>query len=421
MATIKAINATEILDSRGNPTIEATVTLSDGIQAVASVPSGASVGKYEALELRDNDKSRYNGLGVLTAVKNVNEIIGPKIVGLDPIKQGKIDELMIHLDGTEDKSKLGANAILAVSLAVCKAGAQAVRLPLYAYISSLIHGKVVNAFTKIPTPTFNIINGGKHGAGNLNFQEFHVVPATVKSYHDALQIGDEIYQKLKQVLIHRNAIHSVGDEGGFAPNLFTNQDALEAIMEAIRSTSYKFGFDIFLGLDLAASNFHKDNAYIIKDRPTQLSSDDFIEYLIDLHHNYRLLMLEDPLHEDDWKGWQKLTQEIGKEVLIVGDDLLATNPVRLKKAIAENACSAILVKPNQIGTVSETLAVIQIAQAHDIKVDISHRSGETNDTFIADFAVGVGADYVKFGAPARGERIGKYNRLLQIEKELKLA
>ena len=420
MVTIKTITAMEILDSRGNPTVETTLTLSDGNAVVASVPSGASVGKYEAVELRDGDLGHYNGLGVLKAVANVNEIIGPKLIGLDPVKQGKIDETMLLLDDTPNKSTLGANAILSVSLAVCKAAATAVQLPLYQYISELLGSKLPKTIDKMPTPTFNIINGGKHGAGNLDFQEFHIIPASIKSYHDSLQIGEDIYQKLKQVLIARNAIHSVGDEGGYAPNLYTNIDALEAVMEAIQTTKFKFGFDVFLGLDIAASNIKKEESYYIKDRPTALTTADFITYLIDLHHEYRLLMLEDPLAEDDWKGWQILTEKIGREVLIVGDDLLVTNPQRLKKAIADKACSAILVKPNQIGTMSETLQVIQIAKANDIKTVVSHRSGETNDTFIADLAVGVTADYVKFGAPARGERVAKYNRLLYIEKELKL-
>lgn len=421
MVTIKNIQALEILDSRGNPTVETTIGLSDGTVATASVPSGASLGKYEALELRDNDLARYGGMGVLKAVHNVNTVIAPKLVGMDTVKQGKIDETMLEIDGTHDKSKLGANSILSVSLAVCKGAAAAVKLPLYLYIAELIHATPPTSINRMPTPTFNIINGGAHGAGNLDMQEFHVVPATNKAYHEALRIGEEVYQKLKLVLIQKNAIHSVGDEGGFAPNLYTNLDAFEAMMEAIRLTPYAFGIEIFLGLDVAASHFKKDNTYTIKDRPTALSPGEFIEYLEDLHHDYRLLILEDPLSEDDWNGWQALTGKLGKEVLIVGDDLLATNPERLKKAITDQACSAILVKPNQIGTLSETLSVIQIARSADFKVIVSHRSGETNDTFIADLAVGVGADYVKFGAPARGERVAKYNRLLYIERDLKLA
>lgn len=418
MVTIKKIAAREIIDSRANPTIETKVILSDDSVGTVSIPSGASVGKYEAFELRDNDPQRYLGMGVLNAVKNVNELIGPKIIGQDPIRQGKIDEMLIQYDGTQNKSKLGANAVLSVSLAVCKAAAQAVNLPLYKYINVLLFGKE-QAINKIPIPIFNIINGGKHGAGNLDFQEFQVIPASTKSYHESLRLGVEVYQQLKKILIERNAIHSVGDEGGYAPNLFTNLDALEAIMEAIRTTKYKFGLEVFLGLDLASSHFKKDNLYYIKDRQTAFTSEEFIDFLINLHHDYHLLVLEDPLAEDDWKSWHNLLEKIGREVLLVGDDLLATNPERLKKAISEKVCSAILVKPNQIGTLSETLAVIKIAQSNDIKIDVSHRSGETNDTFISDLAVGINADYVKFGAPARGERVAKYNRLLEIEKELK--
>ncbi len=420
MSVIKYIRATEILDSRGNPTIETTVILSDGISATASIPSGASIGKYESVELRDQDVQRYNGMGVLKAVNNVNTIIAPKLTGQDIVKQGTIDEIMIQLDGTPNKSNLGANAILSVSLACCRAASVAVKLPLYKYISLLINKNVPMHVTKMPTPTFNIINGGKHGTGNLDIQEFHVAAATNKTYHDALRIGEEVYQKLKQVLKSRNAIISVGDEGGYTPNLYTNIDAVEAIMEAIRATSYKFGFEIFLGIDVAATNLFKENSYVIKDRPTPLSTDEFIDYLADMHKIYSLLILEDPLAEDDWYGWKKITQKMGKEVLIVGDDLLVTNPVRLKKAIDEKSCSAILIKPNQIGSLSETLAVILEAQKANFKVIVSHRSGETNDAFIADLAVGVTADYVKFGAPARGERVAKYNRLLEIESELKL-
>ncbi len=420
MAKIKSIIANEILDSRGNPTVETTLTLTDGSSVVASVPSGASVGKYEMVEIRDNDSSRYGGKGVLTAVRNVNEKIAPALLGQDPVKQGLIDETMIKMDGTENKSNLGANAILSVSIAVCKAAAVAVKLPLYAYINELISGKLPATVGHMPTPTFNVINGGKHGAGNLEFQEFHIVPASITPYHRCLQMGEEVYQKLKEVLAQRNAIHSVGDEGGFAPNLFNNADALEIIMEAIRGTKYKFGFEIFLGLDVAASNLRKEDRYFVRDKPTSLTTEEFIDYLSDIHHSYRLLLLEDPLSEDDWEGWQKLTQKIGREVLIIGDDLLATNPVRVRKAAAEKACSGILIKPNQIGTVSETLSVVKFSQANAMKVIVSHRSGETNDTFVADLAVGVNAQYVKFGAPARGERIAKYNRLLEIERELKL-
>lgn len=419
MSLIKSVSAREILDSRGNPTIETLVTLDNGIIASASVPSGTSVGKYEAFELRDRDPKRYEGMGVLKAINNVNNIIAPKIIGTDIMKQGQIDTTMIQLDGTVNKSNLGANSILSVSLAACRAAAITLKIPLFKYISMLITRSVTPAIAKIPAPTFNLINGGKHGAGNLDIQEFHVVTATNKTYHEAIEIGEEIYQQLKNVLITRNAVHSVGDEGGFAPNLYTNMDAMEILKEAITNTPYKFGFEIFFGIDVAASNLYKENSYFVKDSPTPLSTDDFIDYLKELHRNYNLLLLEDPLAEDDWYGWKKINQELGRDVLIVGDDLLVTNPSRLKKAIDENACSGILIKPNQIGTLSETLQVIIQAKKANFKIIVSHRSGETNDTFIADLAVGVAADYVKFGAPARGERVAKYNRLLEIEQELK--
>lgn len=421
MLVIKEIKATEILDSRGNPTVETTLILSDGSLVTAAVPSGASVGIYEAVELRDNDPKRYNGMGVLRAVASVNQVIGPKLKGQDIVKQGFIDKVMIDLDGTSDKSRLGANAILSVSLAVCKAGAVALKIPLYVYINELIQGQLPKSIDRMPTPTFNIINGGKHGSGNLDIQEFHVVPASIKPYHEALMMGEVVYQNLKQVLNKRKADHSVGDEGGFTPNLFTNLDALALIMEAIKTTTYKFGMEIFLGLDIAASYLRKENFYYIKDQNSPMKTEEFIEYLQNLHREYRLLILEDPLAEDDWSGWQLITKKMGEETYIVGDDLLATNPDRLKRAIAEKACTAILVKPNQIGTLSETLNVVRLARSGGLKIIVSHRSGETNDAFIADLAVGVGAEYVKFGAPARGERVAKYNRLLYIEKELKLA
>lgn len=420
MSKIKSLKASEILDSRGNPTVQTVVTLEDGSAGTASVPSGASLGKYEAVELRDGDRSRFGGLGVLKAVANVNQVIGPKLVGFEATSQGEIDKLMIDLDGTTDKSKLGSNSILSASLAVACAAATSGKMPLYRYLNVLFGQSLPTSIEKMPTPTFNIINGGKHGAGNLDFQEFHVVPATTKPYLEALRIGEEIYQTLKKVLTYRNAIHSVGDEGGFAPNLFTNLDALEAILESIKMTSHSFNRDVFLGLDVAATHFKIADGYQIKDRPIPLSSSEFVEYLQDLNNQYHILLLEDPLEEDDWEGWVTLTRALGPGTLVVGDDLLATNKERLNQAIREKACTAVLVKPNQAGTLTETLEVIKLARKGGLKIVISHRSGETNDTFIADLAVSVAAEYVKFGAPARGERVAKYNRLLEIEAELKL-
>ncbi len=415
---IYGIYAREILDSRGDPTVETQVVLESGYRGVASVPAGTSVGRYEAVEIRDRDQKRYDGMGVLKAVSNVNGQMFAKLKGMDAANQAGIDKTMLEMDGTADKHNLGSNAILSVSLASAAAVANARRLPLYRYINQLFNPYFATEIKRIPTPTFNIINGGKHGAGNLDFQEFHIVPASNKPYWLALEMGVEIYKSVMNILKYRNAIYSVGYEGGFAPNLFTNLDALEILTESIRATSYKFGIDIFFGLDLAANSFKKEYGYQIKDKPGVLNNADFIKYLLELHKNYRLLLLEDPLGEDDWAGWTEITRDLGKEVLIVGDDLLATNPQRLERAIKENACSAILAKPNQIGSLSEFFAVLAIAKKHDIKINVSHRSGETNDTFIADLAVGVQSEYVKFGAPARGERVAKYNRLLAIESEL---
>lgn len=416
---IYSITAREVLDSRGDPTVETTVVLMSGYRGTVSVPSGTSIGKYEAVELRDMDEKRFGGMGVLKAIQNVNGPINQKLHGMDAANQGLIDKTMVDLDGTPNKSKLGANAMLSVSLAVARATANHQKIPLYRYLNALANNGKPVPMTRIPTPIFNIINGGKHGAGNLDFQEFHLIPASNKLYHQALEIGAEVYRAVEKILIYRNAVHSVGYEGGFAPNLFTNVDAMEILLEAVRTTPYRFGVDVFFGLDVAATYFKSTRGYQIKDRSTTFQTDDFIEYFKKLHEKYRLLLLEDPLGEDDWEGWVKITRELGNDVLIVGDDLLATNPERLQRAITEKACSAILVKPNQIGTLSEFLAVIILAKQHDIKTVVSHRSGETNDSFIADLAVAVQSDYVKFGAPARGERVAKYNRLLQIEQELK--
>lgn len=417
---IYSVKAREILDSRGDPTVETTVILHSGYRGTASVPAGTSVGKYEAVDLRDHDEKRYGGMGVLTAVKNVNTTIAAKLVGMNATGQSQIDKALLDLDGTSDKHALGANAILSVSLAVAAASANALRQPLYVYLNSLFQPYAATKISRIPTPTFNIINGGKHGACNLDFQEFHVIPASNKRFSDALRMGVELYQGVKQILKYRNAIYSVGYEGGFAPNLFTNAEAIDILVEAVRNSTYRDGFDVFFGLDLAANSFKREHGYQIKDKPGTLSGDDFIKFLSELRKKYHLLLLEDALGEDDWEHWTKLTESIGKEVLVVGDDLLATNPTRLERAIKEKACSAILCKPNQIGSLSEFFAVVAIAKKNDVKTIVSHRSGETNDVFIADLAVALQSDYVKFGAPARGERVAKYNRLLEIQEELSL-
>jgi len=421
MPKISRIWAHEILDSRATPTVETICVLDTGQVIVSSIPSGASTGTHEALELRDKDAARFNGKGVLKAVSNVNTVLGPAIIGMDPSNQEEIDAKLISLDGTENKSKLGANSILSISEAVAKAGAMANKMSLYNWTLGLAKKIGINTALKVPTPLFNMINGGLHGAGNLDFQEFWVVPASSKPYSQALQEGAEIYMALGENLKRRGAIHSVGDEGGYAPNLFTNADALELFVESIKQTNYAIGRDVFLGLDVAADSFYKNGEYSIRDKSAPMDELAMIEYYKDLNNSYHLALLEDPLSEDAWEGWKSLQSTFGEQLIIVGDDLLATNPQRVEKAIAEKACNAILVKPNQIGTVTETLKVIKQAKDANWKVIVSHRSGETNDTFIADFAVGVGADYVKFGAPARGERIAKYNRLWSIEEELKYA
>lgn len=418
MAKITKIWAREILDSRAIPTVEAACQIDTGHVAVASVPSGASTGTHEVQELRDKDPERYNGKGVLTAVSNVNKILGPAVVGMDPTQQEEIDAKMISLDGTENKTKYGGNAILAISEVVSKIAAIASKQPLYAWINILSQKIGMKPVLKIPTSIFNMINGGLHGAGNLDFQEFHVIPATNKSFADGLRAGSEIYMSLGENLARRGAIHSVGDEGGYAPNLFTNADALEIVVESIKATNYSLGRDVSLGLDVAASVFYKNGEYSIRDKTSPMDETAIIEYYKNLNNRYHLSILEDPLHEDAWDSWKKLSAIMSPHLSLVGDDLLATNPKRVEKAIREKACNAILVKPNQIGTVTETLKVIKQAKEAKWKVIVSHRSGETNDWFIADFAVGVGAEYVKFGAPARGERVAKYNRLTNVEAEI---
>jgi len=418
MTKISKVWAREILDSRGFPTVEAFCQTDNNLISVASVPSGTSTGSTEALELRDNDPNRFNGKGVMKAVNNINTILGPSIFGMDISDQISIDKNLIALDGTKNKSKYGANAILAISIATVKAAAMSSNLPLYKYINQISKAAGMSQNIKVPTPLFNMINGGLHGAGNLDFQEFHVIPATSKRFTDGLRMGVEIYMKIGLNLKRRGAIHSVGQEGGYAPNLFTNADALEILVESIQETTYQLGMDVFLGLDVAASVFFKNGTYSIRDKSTPLKDTELMEYFKNINSLYHLALIEDMFYEEAWDSWKKIYNEFHGQVLIVGDDLLATNPERVSKAIKERACDTILVKPNQIGTVTETINVIKLARSDNWKIIVSHRSGETNDWFIADFAVGMGSDYVKFGAPARGERVAKYNRLLAIESEI---
>ena len=415
MPKITKIIAREILDSRAIPTVETSVLTDSGSFGTASIPSGASTGKNEDVELRDGDPARYHGKGVLKAISNIESIIAPKLIGQEVTEQEKLDSLMIDLDGTPNESRLGANAILSVSIAALKAAASAYHLPLFSYLAKRYRP---GATLQVPGPLFNLINGGKHGAGNLDFQEFHVIPSTKMSFKEALRAGAETWTNLKNELIHRNAIHSVGDEGGFAPNLFTNADALELMALVIKNSNYRLGQDLFLGLDVAAGEFYKDSKYHIKDSPRPLDRDGMISLYQTLMKDYGLLAIEDGLDQEDWTGWTKLMNSLPSGVMIVGDDLVTTNAKRLQMAIDHKSCNAVIVKPNQIGTITETIELMRLAASSNITTIASHRSGETNDYFIADFAVGMGANYAKFGAPDRGERVAKYNRLLEIESYL---
>ncbi len=409
MALIEAVGAREILDSRGNPTIEVEVLLEDGIVARAAVPSGASTGAFEAYELRDGDKKRYGGKGVLKAVSAVLDTIGPAIEGFDATDQRLIDAAMIQLDGTENKKKLGANAILGVSLAVARAAADSADLPLFRYVGG------PNAHT-LPVPLLNIINGGSHADNDIDVQEFMIVPLGAESFSEALRWGVETYHSLKSLLQSKGLSTGLGDEGGFAPNLSSNREALDLIAAAIERAGFTLGRDIALATDVAATEFYRDGAYHFEGK--QLSALELTAYFADLAANYPLVSIEDPLQEDDWEGYQHFTAELGKKVQIVGDDLFVTNPVRLQKGLDLSAANSILVKVNQIGTLTETLDAVALAQRAGYTAILSHRSGETEDTTIADLAVATDAGQIKTGAPARSERVAKYNQLLRIEEEL---
>lgn len=424
MATIKYIRAHEIIDSRGTPTIEGQLTLDNGLSVTTAMPSGTSIGTHEAVELRDNDKARFGGMGVTKACAYINDLIGPKLVGVSPEKQQEVDAWLLKADGTNNKSSLGSNTTLTISQLMTKAAAAAQGVSIFTYVNSLYNSVFKDDLkvTKIPAPLFSMINGGKHAHNNIEFQEFHVIPSSSLSFSKAYQMGVEFFQELQKVLIYRNATTSVGEEGGYSPNFSTNTDALEVLKETIMQMGLKMGLDIFIGIDVAASNFYKDDRYIIRDKPHPLKRDEYIAFIQSLTSKYSILNLEDPLYEDDWEGWKKLYSTLPEQVYLVGDDLITTNKTRLTRAIDEQICSTVLVKPNQIGTIIETLEVINIARKHNFNYIVSHRSGETNDDFISDFAVGIQADFVKFGAPSRGERIAKYNRLWTIEREeLKLA
>lgn len=416
---IKSIRAREIIDSRGCPTIEGSLLLDNGMKVVSAVPAGTSVGKHEAAELRDSDSPRLSGMGVKRAVSYINDLLGPKLIGAAPSNQTDIDHWLVKADGTKNKSRLGANTLLTISQLATKAAAAAEGIPLFSYINKLYTQifKEAIPLEKVPSPIFNILNGGAHGNNNMDFQEFQVIPTASLTFSQAMEVGIDVFHELKKVLIYKNASISVGEEGGFTPNLKTNLDGLEVLNEAIIRRDLRPGLDVFLGLDMAASHFYKGRSYVIKDKSTPLHSDKFIEFILDMIKKYAILSLEDPINQDDFGSWHKLQIELSKERYLIGDDLIVTNKERLKQAIKENACTTVLVKPNQIGTITETLEVINIARKNDMSYVVSHRSGETNDSFIADFAVGVQSDFVKFGAPCRGERVAKYNRLLEIEEE----
>ncbi|UOF91250.1 phosphopyruvate hydratase [Fodinisporobacter ferrooxydans] len=411
MTIIYDVRAREVLDSRGNPTVEVEVELESGALGRAIVPSGASTGAYEAVELRDGDKTRYLGKGVLQAVKNVNEVIAPELLGRDALDQVGIDQAMIELDGTENKGKLGANAILGVSMAVAHAAAEALGLPLYVYLGGF------NAKT-LPVPMMNILNGGKHADNNVDIQEFMVMPVGAESFREALRMGAEVFHNLKSVLKEKGLNTAVGDEGGFAPNLTSNEEAIKVILTAIERAGYKPGQDIFLALDVASTELFKDGKYHLEGEGVVRTSEEMIAFYEDLVGKYPIISIEDGLAEDDWEGWAKLTQRLGAKVQLVGDDLFVTNTKRLSSGIEQSVGNSILVKVNQIGTLTETFDAIEMAKRAGYTAVISHRSGESEDATIADIAVATNAGQIKTGAPSRTDRVAKYNQLLRIEDAL---
>ncbi|MBP3967099.1 MULTISPECIES: phosphopyruvate hydratase [Paenibacillus] len=411
MSIITDVYAREVLDSRGNPTVEVEVMLESGGKGRAIVPSGASTGAYEAVELRDGDKSRYLGKGVLTAVENVNTIIAPEIIGLDSLDQVLIDRKMIQLDGTHNKGKLGANAILAVSMACARAAADALDVPLYTYLGGF------NAKT-LPVPMMNIVNGGEHADNNIDVQEFMVLPVGAESFKEALRIGTEIFHNLKSVLKDKGLNTAVGDEGGFAPNLGSNEEAITTIISAIERAGYKPGVDVFLGMDVASTEFYKDGKYHLEGEGRSFTSAEFVDLLASWVEKYPIITIEDGCSEDDWEGWKLLTDKLGGKVQLVGDDLFVTNTERLSDGIDKGVGNSILVKVNQIGSLTETFDAIEMAKRAGYTAVISHRSGESEDSTIADIAVATNAGQIKTGAPSRTDRVAKYNQLLRIEDQL---
>jgi enolase len=411
MLTITDIVAREILDSRGNPTVEVDVELDSGVVGRAAVPSGASTGTYEAVELRDGEVDRYHGKGVLKAVENVNDVIAPEILGLDADDQIYIDEILISLDGTENKSNLGANAILGVSMACARAAADALEVPLYRYMGGI--GARI-----LPVPLMNVLNGGKHADNNVDIQEFMIAPAGAESFADAIRMGSEVFHSLKKVLSAKGLAVSVGDEGGFAPNLSSNEEAIEMIVAGIEEAGYGPGDEVFIALDAAASEFYKDGNYVLEGEGVTKSAAEMVEYYEKLVSKYPIVSIEDGLSEDDWEGWGFMMERLGSEIQIVGDDLFVTNPDRLIRGIEEDSANSILIKLNQIGTLTETLDVIEVAHRNSMSTVISHRSGETEDTTISDLAVAVNSGQIKTGSASRTDRLAKYNQLIRIEQEL---
>ena len=411
LTTIEAVTAHEILDSRGNPTVQVEVLLMGGAAGTAAVPSGASTGAHEAVELRDGDKARYGGKGVLKAVANVNDAISEALVGLDATDQTMLDEVMIQLDGTPNKSKLGANAMLGVSLAIARAAAVACNQPLYRYLGG-VHART------LPVPMMNILNGGKHADNSTDMQEYMILPVGAPSFREALRMGSEVYQSLKKVLHDRKLNTNVGDEGGFAPTLGSNREALEILIAAIEKAGYQPGVDICLGLDPASTEFYQDGKYVLAKEGRTLTSREMVDLYAQWTSEYPIISIEDGLAEDDWDGWSLLRERLGSRVQLVGDDLFVTNTERLKRGISERSANSILIKLNQIGTLTETMAAVEMAKRASFSAVISHRSGETEDTTIADLVVATNAGQIKTGAPARSERVAKYNRLLLIEEEL---
>ena len=413
MSVIASVHARQILDSRGNPTVEVDVITDDGAVGRAAVPSGASTGEYEAVELRDGDDDVYFGKGVLTAVQNVNETIAPEVVGLDVLDQPALDAALLDIDGTENKSKLGANALLGVSLATARAGAIVAGLPLYAYLGG------ANA-RRLPVPMMNILNGGKHADNSVDLQEFMVMPVGAETFSEGLRMGVEVFHHLKSVLKKKGYSTAVGDEGGFAPNLGSNEEAIEVILEAIEKAGYEAGEDLYIALDPAASEMYQDGKYVFykSDPDRQLSSEEMVEFWAGWVEEYPIISIEDAMDEDDWDGWAALTEAVGEQIQLVGDDLFVTNTTRLQRGIDEDTANAILIKPNQIGTLTETLEAVELAHRYAYASVLSHRSGETEDTTIADIAVATGCGQIKTGSASRSDRLAKYNQLLRIEELL---